>query len=134
MVTDGITLKIEAPLECSKDNPRYSIILGFYLGFLETLLVTLEEDADLAKLAFSAVITKHIPEHKGLLNKIDYTQLLSGEFAESLSYIYESMLALWIDIQEETLPQAEELDLKEVKSRLLDIQSALVELYTLATS
>lgn len=134
MKTDYITLKKEAPLECSKNIPRYSLVLGFYLGVLETVLNILSDNYDLAKSIFCQIITDYMPEHKGLLNKIDYTQLLSGEFADNLTYIHEAMLDLWMDIQEESLPHAEELDYKEVKNRLLDIRSALVELYQSAAS
>lgn len=129
MKTEHITLKKDAKLDCSKDNPRYVLILGFYLGVLETVLGILDDNYDLAKSVFCHIITDYIPEHKGLLNKIDYTQLLSGEFADNLTYVHEAMLDLWMDIQEESLPHAEELDYKEVKNRLLDIHSALVELY-----
>ncbi len=134
MKINYITLKRGEILNCSKTNPRYILILGFYIGVLETVLDIMDRNYDLAKDLLSQIIVDHMPEHKGLLNKIDYTQFLSGEFSNKLSCIYKAMLSLWMSMQEELLPYAEELDYKEVKKQLLDIHSALMELYQLTIS
>jgi hypothetical protein len=131
-MVDSITLTKEAPLECSKNNKRYILVLGFYLGQLEILSSI--ADCELAKASFSQTIIKHMPEHKGLINDIDYAQLLNGEFATNLEYVYEAMLGLWMDIQDELLSDSVEIDCNEFSSRILDIYSAVMNLYISATS
>lgn len=133
MNTDYATFRKEDLLDCSKNSPRYHMVLGFYLGLIETTLHLMDTDSDLAKSTFSQVITEHMPEHQGLINKIDYMQLLSGEYAEDIAHVYEAMLDIWMDIQEESLPHTPALNHKKLTSRLLAIHSRLVELYQLAT-
>lgn len=126
------------PLVCSMDNPRFILILGFYISFVETMMDFVKIDFDQAKYLFTErwgdYLQHTIDRTKGLpvCDKIDYLwneDVLTGPYARRFGYVRDYLHKLWELFMDEDTAHAEVLSRDQVIDMLYDTYKIMFEIF-----
>jgi hypothetical protein len=138
MINDFVYLQKGKPLDCSKGNLRFILILGFYIDFTETMMTLVEVDLDQAKYVFEQrwdeYLQHTVDRTEGLpvYDKVDYLaneDALIGDFARKFGVVRDLLHDTWESFMNEGVPDPEIVNKKQVIGRLEEAHTLLLELY-----
>lgn len=130
VINEYVYLTKENPLACTKDNPRFHLVLGFYISFIETMFYLVWEDFSDAKNTISVRIVDYMPIEDNCAMHYPYKEVLTGEYAEEFGKILDAIYEIWSDIQTESVPDDNpRLEVEQVIHDLKSVYEALLDLY-----